>query len=286
MVKVSVVIPAYNAEKSIRATLDCLSKQNYSNFEVIVVDDFSSDSTSFAASSVKVIRNETNMGPAASRNVGIHHSKGEIIAFTDDDCIVPFNWVLNIVKHFENEQGISVVAGDTKIPPAGFLGDSISLLGFPGGGNVGFEKMWHVSPSGLTDHFTSCNFAARKSVFERYGYFDESFPLAGGEDPELAYRLVRQGCKIRFCPDVIVHHPARRTLSSFISWQLKRGESYYYFKRKVGRVSGFLKLRLWSSKNVVLHSLFSLRIFLVVPLLFLSFFLQQAGYLKACFKKS
>ena len=275
--KISVVLPAYNAQATIKKTLDSLKQQTFQDYELIVIDDCSKDKTYEIAKNYtkNILRNKKNLGPAASRNFGIKKANSQIIAFIDADCIATKDWLKNIYKYFT--KGEQVIMGNIKIPKSTYVGDCISALGFPGGGSIGFEKIWKVK-NGYTDHITSCNFAAKKYIFEKYGYFDETFPLPGGEDPELSYRWVKQGIKIRYAPDVIVYHKPRTKLIEFIKWQIARGRTNYHFKKKVGKVNSFIKLRLWSSLNVLKASIFTSRILLVPALLCLSFFLQQYGY--------
>jgi len=205
-------------------------------------------------------------------------AKGDIVAFLDDDCEPEPNWVENILKAFENDQ-VDVIQGKINLPKSTFLGDSISALGFPGGGAIGFEKIWHVDSEGYTDHITSANFAARREVFERHGFFDESFPLPASEDPEISWRLSRQGVKIKYCPDVAVLHPPRTNFFDFVRWQVVRGRGNYYFKKKVGPVGRFIQLRIWSSWNIIKAYWKDPKFPLILFLLFLSFVLQQYGYL-------
>ncbi len=276
--KISVVVPVHNGERTLTELFDSLNEQEFRDFEVVVVDDNSSDrSAEISKKYARVISNKKSMGPATARNIGIKETKGEILAFTDSDCVVPSDWLENINVNFQ-DKALEVIAGNVKIPKSTFLGDSISALGFPGGGAVGFDKMWQVREDGTTDHITSCNFAARRDVFKKHGAFDESFPLPGCEDPELSYRLFNLGVKIKYCSNVIVYHEARKELASFVRWQLVRGRGNYHFKRKIGKVGNFMKLRFWSSKNIVKAFYKDLKFPLIMALLSLSFVLQQYGY--------
>ena len=88
---VSVVVPVYNAEEFVGAAIESLLAQDYSSFEVIVVDDGSSDASADVAGSfpgVQVVR-QSNAGPAAARNAGIERARGEFVAFHDADDLVP-----------------------------------------------------------------------------------------------------------------------------------------------------------------------------------------------------
>jgi glycosyltransferase involved in cell wall biosynthesis len=280
------VVPVYNYATHLKKTLLSLKQQSITEFELIVVDDGSTDNSAEVAKNFtdKVIINTKNCGPAISRNRAIKLAKGKIIAFIDSDCIADKDWLKNILETLKDDE-VEAVMGNTKIPKSNFIGDSISELGFPGGANAGFENMWHVDKNGFTDHLTSCNFAVRKIIFQKYGMFDESFPLAGGEDPELSYRWSNLGVKIKYSPKVIVLHEPRTSLISFSKWMIYRGRSNYYFKRKIGNINGFLRLRIWSSFNIIKKNILSIRIILLIPLLILSLIFQKIGYILESIKK-
>jgi|Deesub1362A_J573_1020465.scaffolds.fasta_scaffold00057_171 glycosyltransferase involved in cell wall biosynthesis len=281
---ISVVIPAHNASTKIHNLLESLKTQDFYDYEIIVIDDNSSDPTSeIAKEYAKVVKLKNKKGPAGARNVGIREANGQIIAFTDSDCVAKKDWLKNIAKAFD-DQNIHAVQGHVKIPKSNFLGDSISALGFPAGGSVGFENMWHVSKEGFTDHITTCNCAVRKDLFLKIGFFDETFKTPGGEDSEFSYRLSKQGFKIKYLPNAIVIHEPRESFSSFVKWQLTRGRSNYYFKKKVGYVGDFVKLRFWSTKNIIKKFHRDPKFPLILVLLFLSFILQQIGYIEEYIK--
>lgn len=281
---ISVVIPAYNAEKSLQKTLNSLHDQSLKSLEIIVVDDGSIDNTEKVAKSLasKVIKTE-NRGPASARNTGIKYASGEIIALIDSDCQADKTWVENINRIFTNTD-ISVIMGKVIIPSSNIIGDSISALGFPAGGNLGFEKVWKVSKEGFTNTFSSCNCAMRKSLFDRYGYFDEEFPFAGGEDTLFAFKLSQNGERIKYCSNMVVLHEARSNIISFVKWQLQRGKASYIFKKKVNRTGKFIKTRLWSIKNVLVCNIFDWKIPIITSFLILGILLQIIGYCIAYIK--
>lgn len=281
---ISVIIPVYNQSRTLKNTLESIKNQTFRDYEIILVDDASTDNSYQIAKryTKNIIKNKTNQGPSITRNKGIKAAKADIIAFIDSDCIADKNWLENIYKIFQ-EESTNIIMGQVKIPKSTFLGDSISALGFPAGGNLGFEKVWRVKNK-FTDHISSCNMASRKKVFEKYGMFDETFPLAGGEDSELSIRLARKGILTKYTPEALVYHEPRKSLKSFINWQIYRGRSNYHFQKRVGKVRNFIKLRLWYAKNVLTSNLFDLKIILILPLLTLSFILQQYGYIKERFK--
>lgn len=151
MKKVSVIIPTHNCENSISQVLLALRSQDYPNFEVIVVDDNSSDETikeiewwSVRWKELKLVRNESNLGLAKSLNIGIRASSGEIIITLHDDCILlSDDWITKMVKTFEFDPKIAIVSSrflinfkalsfwDKLFSFAYFLGDDISLESYP-----------------------------------------------------------------------------------------------------------------------------------------------------------
>lgn len=275
----SIVVPVYNYAAHLEKTLASIMEQSFRDFELIVVDDCSSDRSAEVAGKYtkKIHVNRTNSGPAASRNRGVEMAKGRIVCFIDSDCIASRNWLEEMVKCLgSNDRDCAM--GRTSIPESNLLGDAISCLGFPGGANAGFENMWKVDRMGFTDHITSCNFAAKREAFRKFGGFDESFPLAGGEDSELSLRWSGRGARIFYNPGAEVFHEPRKSLVSFSRWMFYRGRSNYHFKQKAGSVAGFVKLRLWSSMNIIRKFIVDPKIVLIVPLLTLSFLLQQLGY--------
>lgn len=281
---ISVIIPSYNREDYLRKTLDSLNKQTFKNYELIIVDDCSTDNSINVAKKYtdKIIKNKKNLGVATSRNLGIKAAYAQLIAFIDSDCIADKFWLEKLYNEIINNDA-PVITGKVIIPKSTFIGDCISALGFPGGGHVGFEKMWRVSREGYTEKLATGNSIIKKEIFKKYGPFDTSFPY-GSEDSEFSFRLTANGIKIKYLDSAIIYHEPRTSLISFIKWQLYRGKGNYYFKKKVGNIGGFIKLRVWSSKNIIKKYLFSFKIFVIIPLLFLSFCLQQYGFIQAKIK--
>lgn len=278
----SVIVPVRNAESTLRDLLDSLLNQTYKDFEVIVVDDQSIDGTATVARSYdcRLIQLSERHGPAFCRNLAMRYARGAILAFTDSDCRVDDSWLSNIQRHFSRNEADALM-GRLILMPSTILGDSISALGFPAGGTLGFDRIWKVDPAGYTDSLSSCNCAVKREVFEGIGGFDETFPYPGGEDSLFAYHLRRRNFKIRYCPDVRVHHRARDSLRDFLRWQFKRGVSSYLFSRKVSNRKDFCSLRMWSTKNVVLHCLTDGKGPLILCLLGVSLIFQIMGFLHA-----
>lgn len=277
---ISVIIPSFNSQDKLARLLDSLSNLHNDSYEIIVVDDCSTDNTGITVEDydVNYIRLDNNSGPAVCRNTGAGAAKGDIFAFTDSDCRVDRSWLVNIASHFKGS-GIDAIMGKLIIDDSSFLGDSISALGFPAGGSIGFDKIWKVDKDGFTNSLSSCNCAIRREAFKRAGGFDETFPYAGGEDSFLAYSLKQSGSRIKYCPDVVVHHQARDSLKGYISWQFKRGISSYIFSSKVKNKHDYMSLRLWSISNVIRDKLFDRKLPLVLFLLITGYAAQMSGFL-------
>lgn len=230
---------------------------------------------------VKYIPLPEKQGISFNRNQGIKYAGGDIIVFIDDDCWAHPAWLKELVAPLQDEKVMAVTSG-TKIPPSNLLGDCISALGFPGGGSLGFEKVWKVSAEGFTNHLAVGNCAIKKELFSKLGGFDEQMKY-GAEDAEFSYRLEKAGIPIKYVPGAFAYHEARTTLRSFIQWQLRRGKANYHFQKKVDGVRPFVRLRLWSAQNILKANLFNFRFPIIFTLLISSFILQQAGYLQQHF---
>jgi len=222
-------------------------------------------------------------GFSFNRNEGIKNSKGDIIVFIDDDCWVHNKWLEALTKPLIENQNIMVTASGTQIPKSTFLGDCISELGFPGGGSLGFEKVWKVSEEGFTDHLVVGNCAIKKEVFGKIGMFDESMK-SGAEDAEFSVRLKNANIQIKYVQEAYAYHKARTDLIGFIRWQIRRGRANFQFKKRVGHVDDFVKLRLWSTNNIIKKNFPHPRLVVILSLLVLSFLTQYIGYIQEKFK--
>lgn len=210
---VSIVIPAYNAERTLEACLRACLDQTYPETEVIVADDGSTDGTPEIAArfGVRYIR-QGNRGPAAARNMGARVACGEIIAFTDSDCIPQRDWIAQLVGGFE--PGVAAVGGTYGIANpdrllARLVHEEIVVR--------------HARFKNEVDFLGSFNVAYRKDAFDAVHGFDESYTAASGEDNDLAYRLQDAEGTLRFCRAAVVahHHPVR--LLSYLRTQMWHG---------------------------------------------------------------
>ncbi len=220
---VTVIVPVRNGEPTIKPLLESLQRLDYARerVEVIVVDGNSTDKTTDIVKKypVKLVV-ERKKGLNAARNTGIRNSNGDIIAFTDCDCVVPSNWVTKIVENFKDPQ-VSCVGGSAK----GLNGDFISqyadnsvvpLMPF----FKKREELDMVRP--FLRHPAGCNMAFRRKVAEKVGYFDEEIQY-GFDEVEFTERVCRAGYKMILDPNVFVWHKHRSTLREFLKQNFRYG---------------------------------------------------------------
>lgn len=189
--KISVVIPTYNRAKLLKECLTSLCKQEYKNFEVVVVDDGSKDQTKEIVDSfkknldIKYIFQE-NRGPACARNLGIKVASGDIVAFIDDDCIASSQWLKAINEAFDGQIG----GVEGKIIPKHTL-----------------TPFSHCVINLYGDRYPTGNIAYKKAILNKI-YFDESFPTRYHfrEDSDLAFAIIEKGYTVKFASEALVYY--------------------------------------------------------------------------------
>jgi GT2 family glycosyltransferase len=223
--KVSVVVCVFNGERTIDACLASLQKLNYPNYEVIVVNDGSTDGTRRIAESYDYIHliNQENKGLSEARNVGIRASKGEIIAFTDADCMADPDWLVYLVARFRLSD-FGAVGGPNLSPPDESLIASCVAVS-PGAPT-------HVLlDDEVAEHIPGCNMAFRREALAAITGFDPIF-RAAGDDVDVCWRLQNKGYKIGFSPAAVVWHFRRNTIRDYLKQQrgYGRAETLLFFK--------------------------------------------------------
>lgn len=224
--KVSVVVASYNGERTLKACLDSLEQLNYPDYEVILVDDGSTDTTqqvAFAHPNVRYFRHEKNLGLSVARNTGIAAATGEIIAFTDSDCRADEDWLYYLVGSLLGSD-FAGMGGPNLLPPEDSL-VAAAVMASPGGPA-------HVM---LTDrqaeHIPGCNMAFHKWALEQVGGFDPIFHTAG-DDVDLCWRLQQAGLRIGFSPPAFVWHYRRPAIGAYLRQQRGYGEAEALLVRK------------------------------------------------------
>lgn len=226
-------------------------------------------------SGAQLVRIPAKRGLGYNRNRALDAADGDVVVFVDDDCWPADDWLRELLAPFEDDT-IDGVMGNVRIRPSTFLGDSISALGFPAGGSVGFAVMFPVDAEGLTTHLSTLNCALREDVFTRVGTFDESM-VFGAEDGEFSYRVAQAGARVMFQPTALVDHAARDDLREFTRWFFRRGRAACQYSRRVP-AAGTIGRRLASYRMILRINRANPKIVAIVPLLGASVLLQQAGF--------
>ncbi|MEP6905899.1 MAG: glycosyltransferase, partial [Gemmatimonadales bacterium] len=222
--RASVVVCSYNGSQTIRATLEGLSRLEYPDFEIIVVDDGSTDATPDIAAEFdcRLIRTQ-NGGLSRARNLGAAAASGEIVAFIDDDAYPDSLWLRYLVARIESSDWAG--AGGPNLPPAGDGMIAECVANAPGG-------PVHVLLSDReAEHIPGCNMAFRKSALEAVGGFDERFRVAG-DDVDICWRLIDHGLKIGFSPAAVVWHHRRNSARAYWKQQREYGRAEALLEQK------------------------------------------------------
>src|SRR5262249_46833433 len=207
--KVSIVVCAYNAASTLRECLESLMHVDYPTYEVILVDDGSRDSTPQIAAEfpqVRYVRQE-NHGLSVARNVGAEHSSGEIVAYTDADCVADEDWLRCLVQAMR-DQGTAAVGGPN-ITPMSDGWSAHCVAASPGNpSHVMFDDR-HA------EHVPGCNMAFRRETIFELGGFDAQF-RAAGDDVDFCWRLLDQGGAIGYAAGAFVWHHRRQTVKAYL----------------------------------------------------------------------
>lgn len=232
----SIIVPTYNKKGLLRKTIESLLEQSYpmDKYEIIIVDDGSTDGTGewIRIQQERCICNvryffQKNRGPAAARNLGIKHARGETIAFIDSDCIASRTWLEEITKGYDNDR-IAGIGGLIKpIPTNSRISQYCAY--------IKMNERPKIDKTGITFLITG-NSSFRKDYLNAVGGFDERYTFPGGEDPDLCYRLKEKGYIFRYNRNAIVYNPHKQTLGEL-------AKTYFNY----GKGNTFLVLRKYSN---------------------------------------
>ena len=211
--RISVVVCSCNGAQTIRDCCEGLSKLDYPNWELLFIDDGSSDSTAGIARGFgfRVISTE-NRGLSNARNTGLQAASGEIIAYLDDDAYPDPQWLTYLAASFLTTE-YAAIGGPNIAPPSdGRIADCVANA--PGG-------PIHVLLSDReAEHIPGCNMAFRKAALESIGGFDPQFRVAG-DDVDVCWRIQQRGLKLGFSPAAMVWHHRRKSVRGY--WKQQRG---------------------------------------------------------------
>ena len=212
---VSIVIPAYNAGRTLGITLASLATQpDAADREVIVVDDGSTDDTATLAASfdgVRVIR-QPNAGPAVARNVGAQAARGRILVFIDADCEAAPGWLAHMLARFADPEVVAV-KGAYRSHQRDLIARFVQI--------EYEDKYDRLARSRDIDFIDTYSAAFRRGVFLGHGGFSAEFPTACAEDVDLSFRMSRAGGRMVFEPEALVYHIHPDRLSAYAKKKYK-----------------------------------------------------------------
>ena len=261
--KVSVVVCSYNGGATLRGCLEALQKLSYPDYEVILVDDGSKDETQSIAADFPLVKNilQPNRGLSAARNMGLQAATGEIIAYTDSDCMPDLDWLYFLVATLLPGT-YAAVGGPNSNPPAK-NSVAAAVAACPGAPT-------HVLLSDTeAEHIPGCNMAYWRTVLSEIGGFDAEFRTAG-DDVDVCWRLLQAGHRIGFSPSALVWHHRRFTMQAYIRQQKGYGEAeamlrfkhMHYFDpqgsaRWKGVIYGLPRFERVFHRPIIYHGVFS-----------------------------
>src|SRR5213082_3485815 len=222
--RVSVVVCSYNGARTLRDCLEGLSRLAYPNYEVIVVDDGSTDAMPAIARQYdcRLIQTQ-NRGLANARNLGLAAATGEIVAYLDDDAYPDPDWLTYLAATFLRTPYAHV--GGPNIAPPGD-GPIAECVAHAPGGPV------HVLVTDReAEHIPGCNMAFRKSCLDAIDGFDPQFRTAG-DDVDVCWRLQERGWTLGFHPAAMVWHHRRNSLRTYWRQQIGYGRAEAMLERK------------------------------------------------------
>ncbi|MEW6599421.1 MAG: glycosyltransferase [Nitrospirota bacterium] len=248
--KMSVIIPTYNRKEQLLECLDHLSRQtaDASMFEVIIVDDGSTDGTAEkirGADTPFSLRyyHQKNAGPGRARNLGVDLASNDIVAFIGDDIMVSPDFIKeHLNTHNMNPDCKVAVLGLIEWPPEFEITPFMEYITGPGGQQFAFPTIKDSNDAGPAFFYTS-NISLKKTLLKEQPYlFDHDFIFAAYEDIELGIRLHEQGLRIVYNESALAFHKHHMTLESFCERQYKAGRMGYVFdikkaERKIGTVN-------------------------------------------------
>jgi len=217
--RVSVVIPVYNAEATLAECLTRLCNSTYSDFEVVLVDDGSTDQTAVIAANfpVRIVPTEGRVGPGAARNLGARAAEGELLFFIDSDVMVRPDTVARVAAALEEDGGVAGVCG---VQAAEMRHRNLVSQ---------YKNLWmrwtYVRKRGDVPLFYTTAAAIKRMAFLTAGGFDPGYGTPNVEDTAFGQRLARLGIRIRVDPELEVEHVKRYSLGGLLRTDFMRAVS-------------------------------------------------------------
>jgi cellulose synthase/poly-beta-1,6-N-acetylglucosamine synthase-like glycosyltransferase len=210
--RISVVVPAYNEAKTIRSCLQSLMGLSYPDFEVVMVDDGSTDQTFEEASrcvGVKIIR-QANMGKPSALNRGIRESTGEIVVTVDADTTLDRDALFKVAQHFAADERVGAVAGDVKVKRESTLINAMQSAEYATGINLTRKGQ---SVLGCVMIVPGPIAALRREAVEKVGFFsDDTF----AEDFDITVKILKAGYRVEYEESSLAYTDAPKSIEDLV----------------------------------------------------------------------
>jgi mycofactocin system glycosyltransferase len=220
---VSIIVAAHGRPAATRACVRSLLSLDYprERIEILMVDDASDPplAAALAGLPVRLLRLENNIGQSAARNLAVAEAEGELLAFTDNDCVADAGWLRDLVPYF-GDPDIAIVGGRVIAPPPAGVVAAFEAVRSPlDMGSVGGP----VGPREAVAYLPTCNLVVRRDVLLAYGGFAADMRL--GEDVDLAWRLLQGGARIHYAAAGAIVHDHRARLGALLRRRAEYGSS-------------------------------------------------------------
>lgn len=207
----SVVVPAHQAADVLPGCLEALTRQSLARplYEIIVVDDGSTDDTAAVARAANVqVISQPKGGPASARNAGIAAARGEIVLFTDADCAPAPDWLAQMVTPFADPL-VQGVKGVYRTRQREVIARLVQLEYA-----IRYERMARLPAIDFIDTYSA---AYRRDLLLSYGGFDVTYPIPSVEDVDFSFRVARDGHRLVFAPQAHVEHRHPASLRRYLT---------------------------------------------------------------------
>jgi GT2 family glycosyltransferase len=257
--ELSVIIAVRNEVNRIEECLQSVFNQDHTEaYEVIVVDGMSVDGTYELLEKLQkkhdfTLLKNPKFNAAAGRNIGIKHTKGDLIAFIDGDAVAAKDWLRQITKTFEKRNVIGV-GGPDSLPEDGHR--TAKMIGYvmtsplARGGKLNPSTQHALmEEETYVEHIPTCNLCLKREVFDKVGFFDETF--VKGQDLELNYRIIKAGYKLLYSPKIRVIHHRKQHVNDFAKQIFKWAKAKIAIIKKHGFHGLISHIYLWPAYALI-----------------------------------
>ena len=237
--RISVIVCTHNGSATLHACLESLGRLQYANREVLLIDDGSTQDIAAIAREFPFVHHhrQEHAGLSAARNLGARLATGEILAYTDDDCLAEPDWLDHLAKAFDDPQWVA--AGGPNIPPPPRNRTEAVVAAAPG------APVHVLLDDSEAEHLPGCNLAIRKNALMAIGGFRAHY-VAAGDDVDVCWRLREAGGRLRYMPGAMVWHHRRYQARAYLRQQAGYGRAEALLMKDHPQRFGLLGGARWS----------------------------------------